>query len=36
VAQVLTYIYQLRAARRGGAAPPTPPALDPSVDAPRH
>jgi flagellar biosynthetic protein FlhB len=36
VAQVLTYIYQLRAARRGGASPPTPPTLDPTVDAPRH
>jgi flagellar biosynthetic protein FlhB len=36
VAQVLTYIYQLRAARRGGAAAPAPPALDPTVDAARH
>ena len=36
VAQVLTYIYQLRTARRGGAAPPAPPTLDPTVDAPRH
>jgi flagellar biosynthetic protein FlhB len=36
VAQVLTYIYQLRAARRAGAAPPTPPALDPTADPTRH
>jgi flagellar biosynthetic protein FlhB len=35
VAQVLTYIYQLRAARRAGEAPPSPPSIDPSVeDAP--
>jgi flagellar biosynthetic protein FlhB len=35
VAQVLTYIYQLRAARRAGEAPPAPPSIDPSVeDAP--
>jgi len=32
VAQVLTYIYQLRAARRAGAEPPTPPSIDPSVE----
>jgi flagellar biosynthetic protein FlhB len=32
VAQVLTYIYQLRAARRTGAVPPEPPANDPSID----
>jgi flagellar biosynthetic protein FlhB len=36
VAQVLTYIYQLRAAQRSGGATPTPPSLDPSVDAGRH
>jgi len=36
VAQVLTYIYQLRAARRGGGAPPAPPSLDPTVDVTRH
>jgi len=36
VAQVLTYIYLVRAARRGGAAAPAPPALDPTVDAARH
>jgi hypothetical protein len=35
VAQVLTYIYQLRAARRAGETPPSPPSIDPSVeDAP--
>ena len=32
VAQVLTYIYQLRAARRAGDAPPVPPTIDPSVE----
>lgn len=32
VAQVLTYIYQLRAARRSGDVPPTPPTIDPSVE----
>lgn len=36
VAQVLTYIYQLRAARTAGARPPQPPAIDPGIDAPRH
>jgi flagellar biosynthesis protein FlhB len=36
VAQVLTYIYQLRAARRGGGAPPSPPTIDPATDATRH
>jgi flagellar biosynthetic protein FlhB len=36
VAQVLTYIYQLRAARRGEAMPPAPPTLDPTSDATRH
>lgn len=36
VAQVLTYIYQLRAARRAGGAPPTPPDLDPAIDVIRH
>ena len=34
VAQVLTYIYQLRAAHRAGAVPPTPPTIDPSVEDP--
>jgi flagellar biosynthetic protein FlhB len=32
VAQVLTYIYQLKTARRYGAATPQPPAIDPGLD----
>jgi flagellar biosynthesis protein FlhB len=36
VAQVLTYIYQLKAARTSGARPPEPPAIDPAIDATRH
>lgn len=36
VAQVLTYIYQLKAARRSGAVPPTPPTIDPSVEETKH
>jgi flagellar biosynthetic protein FlhB len=32
VAQVLTYVYQLKAARKTGAVPPTPPTIDPSVE----
>ena len=36
VAQVLTYIYQLKAARTSGARPPEPPAIDPGIDAVRH
>ncbi len=32
VAQVLTYIYQLKAARRYGAVMPQPPAIDPGLD----
>jgi flagellar biosynthetic protein FlhB len=32
VAQVLTYIYQLKNARRSGAAMPQPPAIDPGLD----
>jgi flagellar biosynthesis protein FlhB len=32
VAQVLTYIYQLKAARTSGARPPEPPAIDPAID----
>ena len=36
VAQVLTYIYQLRAARTSGARPPEPPAIDPGLDTRRH
>jgi len=34
VAQVLTYVYQLKAAKRTGAAPPTPPSIDPAVEEP--
>ena len=36
VAQVLTYIYQLKAARTSGARAPEPPAIDPGIDATRH
>lgn len=36
VAQVLTYIYQLKAARTSGARPPEPPAIDPGIDPTRH
>jgi flagellar biosynthesis protein FlhB len=36
VAQVLTYIYQLKAARTSGARPPEPPAIDPGIDVTRH
>ena len=36
VAQVLTYIYQLRAAKQSGAVPPTPPTIDPSVEETKH
>ncbi len=36
VAQVLTYIYQLKAARTSGARSPEPPAIDPGIDATRH
>jgi flagellar biosynthesis protein FlhB len=36
VAQVLTYIYQLKAAHTSGARPPEPPAIDPGIDATRH
>ena len=36
VAQVLTYIYQLKAARTSGARPPEPPAIDPGIDTTRH
>jgi flagellar biosynthesis protein FlhB len=32
VAQVLTYVYQLRTARRAGATPPQQPRIDPSVE----
>jgi flagellar biosynthetic protein FlhB len=33
VAQVLTYVYQLQSARRTGAVPPTPPRIDPGIEA---
>lgn len=36
VAQVLTYIYQLKAARTCGVRPPEPPAIDPGIDTTRH
>ena len=36
VAQVLTYVYQLRTARRSGDVPPAPPAIDPSLDDTKH
>jgi len=36
VAQVLTYIYQLKAAKRSGAVPPTPPTIDPAVEETKH
>ena len=36
VAQVLTYIYQLKTARRGGVNPPTPPDIDPTIDQTKH
>jgi flagellar biosynthetic protein FlhB len=36
VAQVLTYIYQLKTARRDGMQPPTPPDLDPTLDQTKH
>jgi flagellar biosynthesis protein FlhB len=32
MAQVLTYVYQLRTARRSGAVPPAPPRIDPAID----
>lgn len=32
VAQVLTYVYQLKAAKRTGAVPPTRPSIDPKVE----
>jgi flagellar biosynthetic protein FlhB len=32
VAQVLTYVYQLKAAKRTGAVPPAPPSIDPAVE----
>jgi flagellar biosynthetic protein FlhB len=36
VAQVLTYIYQLRTAQKTGDVPPAPPSIDPSVESTRH
>jgi flagellar biosynthetic protein FlhB len=36
VAQVLTYVYQLRTARSSGEAPPQPPSIDPSLDETKH
>jgi flagellar biosynthetic protein FlhB len=36
VAQVLTYVYQLRTAKRAGAEPPVPPTIDPSVEETKH
>ena len=36
VAQVLTYIYQLKAAHAAGARPPHPPAIDAGIDPTRH
>lgn len=36
VAQVLTYIYQLKTARRAGMTLPTPPEIDPTIDQTKH
>ena len=36
VAQVLTYVYQLRAARERGATPPPPPTIDAARRQPTH
>jgi flagellar biosynthetic protein FlhB len=36
VAQVLTYIYRLKAARVSGGLPPEPPVIDPSIETTRH
>jgi flagellar biosynthesis protein FlhB len=36
VAQVLTYIYQLKTARRDGMNAPTPPEIDPTLDQTKH
>jgi flagellar biosynthetic protein FlhB len=33
VAQVLTYIYQLKTAKRDGLLPPTPPSIDPNIES---
>jgi flagellar biosynthetic protein FlhB len=36
VAQVLTYIYQLKTARRTGIVPPAPPEIDPAIESASH
>jgi flagellar biosynthetic protein FlhB len=36
VAQVLTYVYQLKAARTAGTEPPVPPTIDPAVEETKH
>ena len=36
VAQVLTYIYRLKAARAAGQLPPEPPVIDPTLETTRH
>jgi flagellar biosynthetic protein FlhB len=36
VAQVLTYVYQLKAARKAGTEPPVRPEIDPSVEETKH
>jgi flagellar biosynthesis protein FlhB len=36
VAQVLTYIYQLKAVKQHGGTPPVPPTIDPSVEETKH
>jgi flagellar biosynthetic protein FlhB len=36
VAQVLTYIYQIKNAKRDGMAPPPPPAIDPNIESSKH
>jgi flagellar biosynthetic protein FlhB len=36
VAQVLTYIYQLKTAKRSGADGPQPPDIDPTIDQTKH
>ena len=36
VAQVLTYIYQLKTAKREGDVPPEPPAIDPNIESTQH
>jgi flagellar biosynthetic protein FlhB len=36
VAQVLTYIYQLKTAKRTGIVPPAPPEIDPGIESASH